>query len=78
MPFMPHSVVSVILSMAKMYVYFILYLVQSKYTKKSIHEIPSIGRNVLELFCVPLHTEFSSDLYKKFQAASIYDTKTKC
>ena len=38
-------------------------------------EIPSIARNVLELFCVPLYREVLSDLHKKFQVAPTYDTK---
>ena len=40
-------------------------------------EIPPIGRNVLEFFCVPLYTDFFSDLYKKFQEASTYDTNVE-
>ena len=39
----------------------------------NILEIPSVGRNVIEFFCVPLYAEFLSDLYKKFQVAAIYD-----
>ena len=35
-------------------------------------EIPSSGYNVLEFFCVP---DYLSDLRKKFQVASTYDTK---
>ena len=54
-----------------------LYLVQSKYTKIFKKEIPSIGRNVLEFFCVSLYTEFLSDLYKKFQVASVHDTNVE-
>ena len=33
-------------------------------------KISSIGRNVLEFFCVP-------DLQEKFQVASIYDTNVE-
>ena len=33
-----------------------------------------MGLNVLQFSYVPLHTEFLSDLYKKFQVASVYDT----
>ena len=36
--------------------------------------MPSIGHNVLEFFCVPMHIEFSTDLYKRFQVASVHDT----
>ena len=50
-----------------------LYLPQSKCTKFHKEEIPSISRNVLEFFCVPLYKEFLSDLCTKFQVASIYD-----
>ena len=38
------------------------------------HEILSISLNVLEFFCVPLYTEFFSDLHEKFQISSVYDT----
>ena len=51
-----------------------LHLPQSKYAKIHYHEIPFIGLNVLEFFCVLLYIEFLFDLYKKFQVASIYDT----
>ena len=54
-----------------------LYLVQSKYTNIHKHAIPSIGLNILEFFCVPLYTEFFSDLYKKFQVASVHDTNVE-
>ena len=40
-------------------------------------EIPSIGFNVLEFFSVPLYKEFLSDLYKKFQVASVCDTNVE-
>ena len=36
-----------------------------------------MGRNVLEFFCVPLYAEFLSDLYEKFQVASVYDTNVE-
>ena len=32
----------------------------------TVQEIPCIGHNALELFCVPLYIEFSSDLHEKF------------
>ena len=35
-----------------------------KFTIRKEHEILSIGLNVLEFFCVPLHTEFLPDLYE--------------
>ena len=54
-----------------------LYLPQSKYAKIHFHEVPSIGLNVLEFSCVPLYTEFLSDLNKKFQVASTYDTNVE-
>ena len=41
-------------------------------------EIMFIDRNVLEFFCVPLYTEFLSDLHKKFQVASVHDTNVEC
>ena len=34
-----------------------------------------MGLNALELFYVPLYTEFLSDFYKTFQVASTHDTK---
>ena len=43
-----------------------LYLVQSKYTKIHLLEIPSIGHTALEYFCVPLYTEFLTDLLSDF------------
>ena len=52
-------------------------LVQSTYIKIQLQEIPSIGLNVLELFCVPPNSEFLSDLHKKFQIASMYDTNVE-
>ena len=42
---------------------------QSKYSK-----ISTIGGNVKELLCATLCTDYSSDLFKKFQLAFIYDT----
>ena len=56
---------------------FFLYLPQSKYKKIHYREISSIRLSVLEFFCVPLYTEFLSDLYEKFQVASVYDTNVK-
>ena len=52
-------------------------MVQPKCTKMNYQDIPSIGRNGLEFFCVPLYTEFLFDLYKMFQIASVYDKNTK-
>ena len=40
-------------------------------------KIPSIGYNVLELFCVLLYTDYVSDLHKKFQVVSKYDRSTE-
>ena len=51
-----------------------LHSAQSKYAIIHYHEIPSKSLNVLEFFCVPLYTEFLTDLYKKFQVASVHDT----
>ena len=50
---------------------------QSKDIKIQLQEIPSMGRNVLEFFCVPLYTDYLSHLHKKFQAASIHDTNVE-
>ena len=41
-------------------------------------EILSIGRNVLEFFCVPLYTDCLSDLPKNFQVTSTYDANVEC
>ena len=50
---------------------------QYKYIKMHI-KILSIGRNVFELFCVTLYTDYLSDLYKKkLQVASTYDTNVE-
>ena len=38
-------------------------------------EIPSVDLN--ELFCVPLYTDYLSDLQEKFQVASVYDTNVE-
>ena len=51
----------------------LLYLLQSKYAKIQLQEIPYVGLNALEILCVPLYTDFFSDLYKKFQVAFVYD-----
>ena len=40
-------------------------------------EILFIGRNILEFFCVPLYTNYWSNLYKKFQVASTHDTNVE-
>ena len=55
-----------------------LYLVQSLYFKMNQQEIPSIPSNVLEIFSVPLYTDYLADLQKKFQEASTYDTNVEC
>ena len=47
-----------------------LYLVQSKYIKMYEQQISFVGRNVLEFFCVPMYTDYLSDLLKKFHLAS--------
>ena len=56
-----------------MHVYFILF-VQAKYTKMLKQDTPSIGRNVLEFFCMPLYIEVLFDFNKKFQISSTHDT----
>ena len=53
------------------------YLVKSKYPKMHQQEILSIDHNVLEFFWVSLNTEFLTDLYKKFQVVSMYDTNVE-
>ena len=55
-----------------------LYLLPSKYIKMHQEGILSIGRKVLEFSCVPLYTEFLSDLYEKFQVSSLYDANVEC
>ena len=52
-----------------------LYLMQSKYIKMHLQEIPSIG--VLEFFCAPLYTDNLSDFHKKIQVEYTYDTNVK-
>ena len=47
-------------------------IVQSKSIK--IQEIPPIGRNACDFFCVLLYPDYLSDLHKMFQAISTYDT----
>ena len=49
-------------------------LVKSKYIKIHQQGIPSIGCNLLEFFCMHLHTDYLSDLYKKLLVASTDDT----
>ena len=51
-----------------------LYVEQSKYSRK---EIPFRGRHVLEFFCVPLYTDYGSDVPKKFLVTSAYDSNVK-
>ena len=46
-------------------------------TLRPMDEIPSISHNVLQFFCVPLYTELLTDLYEKFQVASVYDTNVE-
>ena len=53
------------------------YLVLYKYTKMHQQEIPSISRITLVLFCVPLYTNYFSDLHKQFRVASIYNTNVE-
>ena len=36
-----------------------------------------MGRNVLELFCVFLYTDYLSNLHEKFQVASTYNTNVE-
>ena len=43
-----------------------------------MQEITSIGRNVFELFCVPLYPDYLSDLSKKLQKAYTYDSNVEC
>ena len=59
-----------------MHVYFILF-VQAKYTKMLKQDTPSIGRNVLEFFCMPLFTDCLFEIHEKFQVASRYDTNVE-
>ena len=50
------------------------YLMQSRYTKKLKKIIPSINQRAIEIFCVPLYTDYLSDLHnKKFQLTSRYE-----
>ena len=46
-------------------------------TQKSVTRDSLYKPNVLEFFCVPLNTEFLSDLYKRFQLASVYDANVE-
>ena len=46
---------------------------QPIYSKMHKKEIPSIGHNVLEFFCAPLHTDYFSDLHKIFLVTSTSD-----
>ena len=47
-----------------------LCLLQSNHIKMNLQEIPSVGRNELEFFCVPLYTDYLRDLHKKFSEES--------
>ena len=40
-------------------------------------ENPSICRDELEFFCVPLYTDYGSNFHKKFKMASIFDTNAE-
>ena len=50
---------------------------RSNYIEMHSQEILFLHYNVLQFFCVPLKTDCLSDLHKKFQVASIYDTNVK-
>ena len=73
MLFISYSVVYMFLSMTEIHVNFII-LSEGQACKSSITRN---YLNVLEIFHVPLYTEFLSDLYKNFQAAYIYDTNVE-
>ena len=60
------------LIMLKIYV-ILSYLLELKYIKIHLQEIPPISRNVLEFFCVPLYTDY---LFT-FQVPSTCDTKVE-
>ena len=62
----------------KKYALISLHLIQSKCIKIQCQKNSSLGRDVLELFCIHLYTEYLSDLFKKFQIASIFDTNVEC
>ena len=67
MQFIPHSVVYMYLTIAKIYLDFITFIAVQ------IHEILSVDLAALKLFSVPLYSEFLSDLHKKFQVVSVPD-----
>ena len=72
MQFIPHSVVYMYLTIAKIYLDFITFIAVQ------IHEILSVDLAALKLFSVPLYSEFLSDLHKKFQEASTYNINLEC
>ena len=50
---------------------------QSTYSKLHEQEIPSIGCNALEMFCMPLYTDYLFNLHTKFQVVYTYDTSVE-
>ena len=50
---------------------------QSKYVKTRKQEIPSNDRKVFELFCLPLHATYLSNLLKRIDVASTCDTNVE-
>ena len=55
-----------------------IYLVLSKYTKLNYQKTPSLSRNVIEIFCVSLYTDYLSIFHKTFQVASTHDANIEC
>ena len=45
----------------------------TKYIKMHLLEIPFIGRDIFEIFCVSLYTNYLSHRHKKLKVASIND-----
>ena len=70
---MPFSIGYMFLSMTKMQADFIIFSGVKIY-KNAQSKISTTGSNVFEFFCVPLYIDYCSDLYKKRQVASTYDT----
>ena len=56
----------------------LLFLVQTKCIKIHEQEILTKSRNVIELFCVPLYTDYLIHLHKKFQVLPAYDANVEC
>ena len=56
------------------------YIVQPKYMEIYQQEILSIGRKVLEFFCVPFYIDYLSDISStyKFQVLVKHDTHVEC